>query len=571
MSLQEQIDASIVNGLATAAPALTFPSFATLAEADSYRAFWTSMYQANVLTEAQIRQVENHYYAEWMRLSAPPALVPTVFETTVPVPGFGFAGVRVGVGVVGAPPVAAPVITPAPAVALPPITVNVPQPEVTVYPPNIQVMPSPAPNVQVNPILDTAPIGLAMAGAMPLVGVSVAQGILANAGPTAHAGQQARYGCQGGFIGSLLSLATSIGPQVAMGVILATDNPIRQALDRLVQGIISAELDPSRLVAPTSYEDAVANASTRLTQAVGFGLQAQAIAYTAEAMTPLKQMGFSQMAGFMGELAGFQRIAAGLMGTIENAAIYRPLMWEAQRRYRPNIPDDRQLTLMYQKRSLTRAELSDFQERLGLPDLYIRRLPGFIFNDPNPALIIRAFQIAEPGAVEFSEDDRRIAEIAGIDLSAPDAYFRLKLAKSGLDDTDVQAFVPVIKMGILRREQTLRYGYIERLYRDGFIGVERAREEINKAREPAGVVDYRMAALELSREYTLLADTRAAVLMSMSRGLITREEAREKLGSLGMDGQKVELEVLKATLGMLPGMRLTISRPEEALEELPLE
>ena len=298
------------------------------------------------------------------------------------------------------------------------------------------------------------------------------------------------------------------------------------------------------------------------------GLAASAISLTAEATTPLKQMGYSQIAGFFADLAGFQRIAAGLMGTLENAAIYRPLMWEANKRFRPNIPDDRQLTLMYQKRSLSREELADYQERLGLPDLYIDRLPGFIFNDPNPGLLIRAFQVAEPGKVTFSPDDLAIMRRARIDPEDPDAYFKLKFAKSGRDDTDVQAFVPVVKMGILRREQTIRYSQVERLYRDGFIDETRARAETEEARKPAGVVDYRMAALGMVREYEVLSDTRAVVLMSMARGLITRDEARQRLGELGMPGDRVELEVLKATLGMISGVRLTISRPEEVLEEV---
>ena len=555
-----------------------FPTMSSLQETDQYYALINELFQTNLMDRSVYLAAYSWYQAEYSRLTsgaAVPTTVPTLTEvlplTTFPLGGGLTAGVRVRVGVVGATAPTIPAPTTAPAVALTAPIVTVIVPPIAVPPAQVVVQPIPAPQVTVNAPVDTAPIGLAMAGAIPLLGAQLLSGLAASAGPSAHAAQTARYSCMGGFLGPLLGLARSIGPQVAAGVILATDNPIRQALDRLVASIIEAELDPSRFVVPTSYEEAVANASTRLTQAVGFGLQAQAIAYTAEALTPLKQMGFSQMAGFMADLAGFQRIAAGLMGTVESAAIYKPLMYEANRRYRPNIPDDRQLTLMFQKRSLTRAELSSFQERLGLPDLYISRLPGFIFNDPNPALLIRAFQLAEPGAVIFSPDDQRIAEIAGIDLTQPDAYFRLKLAKGGLDDTDVQAFVPVLQMGILRREQTMRYDAINRLYRDGLIDEGRARQEIGLARAPAPITDYRLAAMTLQREHRILTDTRATIVMSMTRGLITREEAREQLGRLGLDGQRVELEVLKGTLGMVPGMRLEISRPEEALEELPVE
>ena len=571
MAVMAQTEAAVAQQLQSLVPPLTYPTFAALQDVDQWRLTWTALYVAGVIPETTIRQVETWYASEWTRLSVPAVVAPVIPATQVAVPGFGTVGVTVRVGGVLVTPAAAPAVTAPQYIVVQAPAVSMAPPVVNVAAPNVTVLPAAAPQVLVNAPVDTAPIAASFATSIPLMATALAAGLAANAGPNAHSAQQARYGCQGGFIGSLLGLATSIGPQVAAGVILATDNPIRQALDRLIGQLIAAELDPTRFTVPTTYDQAVANASTRLTQAVGFGLQAQAISFTAEAMTPLKQMGFGQIAAFIGDLAGFKRVADGLMGTVESAAIFRPLMYEANRRFRPNIPDDRQLTLMFQKRSLTRQELSGYQERLGLPDLYIDRLPGFIFNDPNPGLIIRAFQIAEPGAVKFSEDDKRIAEIAGIDLTEPDAYFRLKLAKSGLDDTDVQAFVPVIKMGILRREQTIRYTKIEQLYRDGFIDEARAREEITQARSPASVPDYRMAAMNLSREYEVLRDTRASVLMAMSRGLVSRDEARAQLAKLGMPGDRVELEVIKATLGMIPGVRLTVSRPEELLEELPVE
>lgn len=591
--LSQQLELRVATAVGEEVGRLGFPTFGTLAEADAWKNAFTALYTERLISEAAIRQAETWYYSEWSRLIGPAAVTAAPLATTFEVPGVGTVGVRVRVtGGAGAPTLVAP--TPSPTFS--PIINNSFNPVVTAEIDTRAMADELAKLRQELTALQqsnavalegtmergltgigsqsktglaglAAAISLAIAG----VGTAVTTGLTANAGSRAHSAQQARYGCQSGFLDGLLGVFGKIGPQIAMGALLLTDNPIRQKLDELTADIIKQGGSLKRFVAPTNYDEAVANASSRLTQAVGFGLTAQAIAFTAEAMTPLKQMGFNQIAGFVADLAGFQRIAAGLMGTIENAAIYRPLMYEANRRYRPNIPDDRQLTLMFQKRSLTRGELSEFQEKLGLPDLYINRLPGFIFNDPNPNLIIRAFQIAEPGAVVFSEDDRRIAEIAGINLADPDAYFRLKLAKSGLDDTDVQAFIPVIKMGILRREQTIRYSQVERLYRDGFIGTDRARAEINLAREPAPVVDYRMAALELSREYKVLADTRSATLMAMSRGLITRDEAREQLGRLGMPGDRVELEVLKATLGMIPGVRLEVRAPEELLEGAEVE
>lgn len=372
------------------------------------------------------------------------------------------------------------------------------------------------------------------------------------AGVLAHAAQNARYGCQSGFLAPLLGVARQLLPQAIAGGVLILDNPIKDALKEQVSALLSSQLDPSRFPRPTDYEGAVGNASQRLLEAIGFGLTAQGIAYTAEAMTPLKQMGFNQLAGFLGQVAGFDRIAAGLMGTVENAAIYAPLRFEANKRFRPTLPNETQLALMFQKRSLTRAELNEFYEKAGLPELYVDRIPGFIYNDPSPSLLIRAFQLAPPAAVEFGPDDLKIMEIAGIDPLEPNAYFKLKLAKAGLDPLDVQAFVPVLQMGLLRREQTLLYEQVSRLFREGYIDEARARQEIEAGQRPSTIVEFRLRALALGNEYEEKEDLRQLIGQAVAKGLITTGEAGEQLGALGMSQSRVRIHTLRAQMGLAP-------------------
>lgn len=433
---------------------------------------------------------------------------------------------------------------------------------------DVTVQAPPAPNVSITAPIETGALGTTIAAALPAVGVAMAAAIAATAGSSAHAGQQARYGCMGGFSGSLVGIISALLPTGIAATVLLTDNPIRQKIQEQLDTIIGNMCDPAAFTSPAREADAVSNATRRLTQAVGYGMEAQMIAYIAESSTPLKQMGFGQLAGFVGDLAGFKRIAAGLMGTLEDAAIYQPLRWKANREFRPTLPNSQQLALMYQKRSLTRAELEDFNERSGLPDLYNERLPGFIFNDPNPGMLIRAFQLAPPsGDLRASADDLKIMEIAGIDPADPDWYYKLKFAKSGLDDTDVEAFVPIVKMGLLRREQTLRYDAITRLYRDGYKSRAWAEEELALANAPADRTEYRLAAIDLQRDYKLASDARAIAITAMGRGVITRATARELLESLGMDAQRIEVEVLKGTLGLLPTQRLTVATEDDILGE----
>lgn len=417
------------------------------------------------------------------------------------------------------------------------------------------------PGILEHPGVTTVPTDLASSA--PLIGLlastgvgalarSMAEATFASAGPSAHAAQQARYGCMGSFLSPLLGVIGKLGPQIAAGAMLAGDNPIRRQIDAVIEDALQSGLATADFTAPKDYDQAVANAAARLRQAISFGMTAQGIAYTAEAITPMKYLGFGQLAGFVGDMAGFKRIADGLMGTIEDAAIYQPLRWEANKRFRSRLPAESQLALMYQKRSLTREELRDYQERLGLPEQYIQRVPGFIFNDPNPGLLIRAFQLAPPGVTTPSPDDLRIMEIAGIKREDPDWYYKLKFAKSGLDDTDVEAFVPVVKMGLLRREQTLRYSQIERMSREGMITRERAEAEIRAAQVPTDMVQYRLAAMDLQREYEERAELRSVVLQAYGKGHLTESEASGALVDEGFDPRRVRLAVLAKKLGLVP-------------------
>ena len=505
---------------------------------------WWSLYKDPIgqgwYTEAEAKELTEHFARWWLYFNAQEAggaQAPTP-PWTPPVP---------------VPPSVQQIID-AFRASFPPINLHLPALNVVVQQPAITI---PAPNVVVNnpPFPDISKGFMGLGNVLGGVGVgsltfALSSALSATAGPRAHAGQQARYSCQGSFGPPLGEVSRNLLPSILSGSYLLFGSVIREGIESFIKSYILRQADPSQFSSPASEQTAVDSAAQRVVQAIAFGLQAHNIALSAEAMTPLKQMGFDQLGAFMAKMAGFDRISEGLVGTVEDAAIYQPLRWIANRRFRPRLPSDQIISLMYQKRSLTREELVDYLQRQGLDDTVINRTPGYIFNDPNPGLLIRAFQMAEPGVVDFSQDDQEIMSIAGIDPTSPDAYFQLKFAKSGLDPTDVKAFVPVVRMGILRREQTLRYGQIERMNREGMITRERARVEIEAARVPTGVVEYRLAAMDLQVEYETLNEFRGLVLAAFSKEKLSASEASTALVDAGFNGQRVRLWMLSKLLGL---------------------
>lgn len=585
-ALAANAGSAIAATIAATIPPLIVPFQPTIEELELWYQSEANLWQQGLSTQERINAAYSYYVSlgttlRAVQAAAPAAPVQLVTPLTqVAVPGFGTVGVTVRVAgqliTTGAAAPVAPAL--APAVQLP--AINVAAPVVNVAAPNVMVQAPPAPNVLVNNNIETAAMTAAIAGSLALIGTQVATGLAANAGPNAHAAQQARYGCQSGFLPGLMGVLGTIGPQLAAGVVLGTDNPIRRALEALVSQVITAELALDRLVIPNTYEDAVANASARLTQAVGFGLQAQAIAFTAEAMTPLKQMGFAQIAGFMGELAGFGRMAQGLMGTVENAAVVRPLQYQANLRFRPVVPGAGELSRLFERYEIpaqgdrSRPGFRDSMALQGLPDYWISALEEELGSHPGVLQAVRlsaAYPIRKvPGYATPPEAARAWLTRAGFSgdlVDGPDWYFTWVAAKGGMDPVDLPLVVQVARRAQARVERSAYLGVVSTLVRDGFLGLEAARKELEAAYEFTDPWDARLKVWERQRDQKLLSDTRAVVIMSMSRGLITRGEARDQLGQLGMDGQRAELEVLKGTLGMLPGMKISISAPEEVLEE----
>lgn len=389
------------------------------------------------------------------------------------------------------------------------------------------------------------------AGVGSLAG-AIALGLTNTAGPRAHNAQQARYECQSGFLGGLQGVITKLGPQLLVSGGLFFNSPLKTTAEELLGRAIAAQINVDQLAAPASEADALESASARLVQAMGFGLEAQMLSYSAEALTPLKQMGFNQLAGFLGDLAGFQRIAQGLMGTIETAGIYTPLQWAANRRFRPTLPRLGDIEMMFAKYALTREQTFDILRRLGYPEEIVDVMPGYLYRDPRLGELVRVFQYSEPGAVTLNADDLLTLKIARVDPEDPDAYYKLKLARAGYEPVDIDAFVKPLKMGLVRREQTAVYEQITRLYREGFITRDRASDLVQDAREVADVLAFRLKGLDLQREYEQKEDIRQMVLAALGRRLMTAAEASTALASIGMDPERVRVHVLRARMGLVP-------------------
>ena len=149
--------------------------------------------------------------------------------------------------------------------------------------------------------------------------------------------------------------------------------------------------------------------------------------------------------------------------------------------------------------------------------------------------------------------------------------YHLAILKSGYHPAYVPWLTELTQRAAARGEKTAMIGTAQKMRRDGFISSTRMAELVLDAWQLTDPVSARVEVAELEADYKVLGDTRAVIVLSMAKGLITRDEARDQLSALGMASDRVELEVLKGTLGMIPGIKLEITSPEAVLEEAGLE
>lgn len=462
--------------------------------------------------------------------------------------------------------------------------VTVTAPDVTVNAGDITVQAAPAPNVSVTPTLGVAGVE-ALLGALPLtLSASLVSAWAANAGNISHQGALGRNACYGSTAAALLAnmLPTALG--IFSMRVLQSDTGIGGWVKDRATDWIDGVVDPRKYKHVDTIDDLVDNASKKLTEAMSFGLQAHMWAVTAESNFVLKNLGLGQVAGYMADMAGFQRLAQATIGAVEAAALSIPARQLANRQLRPNIPDVGRALSLYAQRELEWSGTPDEPGAYdiialnGLSDSWASIYQDEAYRHPGIRELLRNVSYlsfdAVPGLESPPSDVAEYLTNAGYPPSSryPIVWpYQLSILKSGYHPAYVPWMTALVQRATARSEKAAYIAAAQKLRRDGYITSQRMTELILEAWQLTDPVSARVEVAEMEAEYKVLSDTRAVIVLSMAKGLITRDEARTQLAAIGMAPDRVELEVLKATLGMIPGIRLEITSPEAVLEEAGLE
>jgi len=499
---------------------------------------------------------------------------------TVVIPGFGTAQVSVtvqGVVVTGVTP-SVPVTQPTQQ------TIVVPAPNVTVEPTTVNVEASPAPSVWVTPQLSTGALESALAVLPMTLSQTLVGALAASAGGIQHAANMGRNACFGSTGAALLGQLGMPLAALSLPIMFSKVPVFRKAEEGAFTWLLDQWLDPIRARGGITPAEGPGVAVAMLNATVAMGMSAHLAAIAGEAVTPLKYMGINYLAGFLAELAGWSRIASGTVGTIESISISQPLKYYVNSLTRSALPDVGRALSLYAQRELEWD--GDEQEPgahqilgyHGLSEAWADIYQDEAYRHPTIRELLRNVSYLRldmvPGFESPPSDVAAYLTAAG--YPPKPAYpivwpYHLAILKSGYHPAYVPWLTDLTQRAAARGEKTAMIGTAQKMRRDGFISSARMTELVLDAWQLTDPVSARVEVAELEADYKVLGDTRAVIVLSMAKGLITRDEARDQLSALGMAADRVELEVLKGTLGMIPGIKLEITSPEAVLEEAGLE
>jgi len=452
------------------------------------------------------------------------------------------------------------------------------------------------------------------AGLMGALGISAAGGLTA-AGTAlfqqmGNARHRGALGCTGTTAATMLAGVARAALPLAIPTVLLTTDTGRALIDKVGGQFFDLILTGADLPEPMTLGQAPEAASRLMVEKMALGSSAHLWAASMEAMAPMKNLGLHQLAAGLADLAGFERLGNFTLGSVEEHAVGRPMRQWAGRKYRTTLPSVQDIILGYAKREIPpgpipegsppRAAYSEPPEgaedwtfyelmsRHGYADPFIRMMSHHVYRDPSFGHLIRLGQYYNPAIAPETKEPTPFVERwfkarpwlfeqLGIDEETwrKNWWLWYKAANIGLEPADVRVVVATLQRAVLRREQTLFLDATTRLYRDGFIDKDQLRPLTEEAwgiiPGPDGEMTFsgdpiaaRIRATELRTDYHVRAEIRDLTLRAVKVGVMTEDDARRTLRDAGMPAHRIDLEILRQKLGLLPGIRLTIPLADEA-------
>ena len=297
---------------------------------------------------------------------------------------------------------------------------------------------------------------------------------------------------------------------------------------------------------------ALATAGSLYVMSMTAGSGAHILSTALNLIPTLNWVGMSQLAGFVGEAAGFAALTKATYGVLVDDALSWPLRYHWNQMLRPRIPTEGEIYTMGRKRGLTRGEFGQAMAYQGLPDQWIDKEYQFFWTDPSPMWLLRMSEVSNPKIEPSGTFLPWLDQWLPNWRDDPWAWYRMKLMLAGFEDTDIPAFVDAFQRRMVSSAVTQVKTSVRAMVREAYWD----RSEVEGMLRPLGVrqdeIEYLMMAEELDYQKGYLDDQVTGLLESFRKGVLSRQDLSLALSTIIVKPERVGQIVAREEVRALP-------------------
>jgi len=338
-------------------------------------------------------------------------------------------------------------------------------------------------------------------------------------------------------------------------------NFMGDSFNTVLTGFMESVQGFARSLGPMSPENAVDNFTSlaRVGSTALAGLAGMTLA--GSWLKPLGGAGMGNIAAMIYDMTSYKAITGVFMSALTIAMLRQPLTYHFNNLFRPWILSQGDFTELLSRNAfrdpgtLRNPELIESMKVMapnGGAD-FEARLMGFYGYPPEYLGLFR--ELANTRLGYFA-----LAGVARTGFYDQD-WFEEALARTGYSETARRELLKMYREQVKQTRIGPVMPYLRKLYREGFIAIERVQETLVKAEATADLDSSRFSAMDLEREYERKTTALDISLRAFSRGIIPESEARSNLSGILVDGQILDNHILREKLGLI--RRINWSPPED--------
>ena len=331
--------------------------------------------------------------------------------------------------------------------------------------------------------------------------------------------------------------------QIAPAVWEATTGAVGWLKDQFTNliGLAYKEImEKATSLVPVTPERSAGIAAGMFGAAVGFGALAHGMALSVEAIPNLKYMGVHYLSAFVARMGSFGTISSATMGVIAALAIREPFGYYMKSILRPTQPREMDLQMMAVKPDI---DLNTFRQGMkyqGYSDFWIDAFERTMYHEP------RYFELS----------------MLGEDEAATDEWLYTKARRGGYSEEDAVVFVSSLIKKVTRDQRKEFYKQAFNAFKEGYISIDQFKENLDYLGIRPEAKELSIQAAKMAYEADLYKELVSTYRKAFTSDLITEEEYRVSLSTLGMTGERIdaiiELEWVKKRPKILKAERKEI-------------